>query len=192
METETKYIMSIGFSRPKKWKLFSWLIMLVEGTEFSHTFISWKCTNIDRRKVYEAVGSGSRKISNKTFKKHAYITDIFQFEVTYDELFKIDQMTHDEAGTPYGYRHVLGLLIMRIKNAFYRLIGSKNKAVNKYKDGRYSQICVEAGAYTVELAKRIDIPGDIEDYGMRDFHSFIAKHGIRISQEKLDKINENY
>ena len=55
-----KYTVSIGFSRRKKFAILSELIRLVEGTDFSHTFVSWKCTNIDRRKVYEAVGGGSR------------------------------------------------------------------------------------------------------------------------------------
>ena len=189
--SEEKYIVSIGFSRRKGFNIISRLISLVEGTEFSHTFVSWKCTNIDRRKVYEAVGSGSRKISNYTFKEKALVTDIFQFEVSCDELFKIDQYTHDEAGTPYGYKHLLGLFIMRVQGAFYKLFGIKKKATNPIKDGHYSQICVEAGAYVIELSKKIDIPGDIEDYGLREFYDFVSTQGKKVPQEKIDRINQN-
>jgi hypothetical protein len=60
---------SVGFSKPKKFKPLAFLIMLVGGTKYSHTFNTWKCTEISRRKVFEAVGSGIRIISNVTFKE---------------------------------------------------------------------------------------------------------------------------
>lgn len=185
-----KYTISIGFSRRKKFNLISRLISLVEGTEFSHTFVSWKCTNINRRKVYEAVGSGSRKISNVRFKEKAEVTHVFHFEVNAEDLFKVDQFTHDQAGTPYGYKHLVGIAIMRIKNCFYRLIGSNKKAGNPFKDGKYSQICVEAGALVIQLAdKTISIPGDIEDYGLKEFYEFVKKHGKQAPQYTIDRIN---
>jgi hypothetical protein len=186
---EKKYVISVGFSRPKKWKPVSVAIMFAENTHFSHTFVSWKCTFIDRRKVYEAVGGGSRKISNVRFKKEAYITDIFQFEVSEKALAKIDQFTHDQAGTPYGYKHLIGIGIMRIKNAWYKIVGSKKKATNHFKDGKYSQICVESGAYVIELAKGFNLPGNVEDYGLKEFYDFCAKYGEKVPQEKIDEIN---
>jgi hypothetical protein len=184
-----KYVVSVGFSKRKGFNFISRLISLVEGTEFSHAFVSWKCTNIDRRKVYEAVGSGSRKISNVRFKEKALVTDIFQFEVELEDLFKIDQFTHDEAGTPYGYKHLVGIATMRIKNMFYRLIKSDKKASNPFKDGKYSQICVEAGARVIELSKKIDMPGNIEDYGLKEFYDFVSIHGKSVPQERIRRIN---
>jgi hypothetical protein len=183
-----KHIVSIGFSKPKTWKPLSAAIMFAEGTDFSHTFVSWKCTFIDRRKVYEAVGSGSRKISNVRFKEKAEVTDIFQFEVDIETLCKIDQFTHDQAGTPYGYKHILGIGIMRFKNAWYKLIGSKKKAGNPFKDKHYSQICVEAGAYVMKQVG-IELPGNVEDYGLKEFYDFCAKYGKKVPQEKIDQIN---
>jgi hypothetical protein len=184
-----KYVVSIGFSKRKGFNLISRLISLVEGTDFSHTFVSWKCTFIDRRKVYEAVGSGSRKISNHRFKEKALVTDIYQFEVDEEALAKIDRFTHDEAGTPYGYKHLVGIAIMRLCGFVSRLFGLKKKCKNPFKDGNYSQICVESGALILEL-NGIDIPGDIEDYGLREFHQFVSAHGQKVPQEKIDQINQ--
>ena len=183
-----KYIVSVGFSRRKKFAIGSKVIMLFEGTNFSHTFVSWKCSNINRRKVYEAVGSGSRKISNHRFKEKALITDIFQFEITEEQMLKIDQFTHDEAGTPYGYKHLVGIAIMRFKNMFFRMFGSDRRAGNPFKDGHYSQICVESGAYVMKLAG-VEIPGNIENYGMKEFYDLAKKYGTEVPQEKVDKIN---
>lgn len=184
-----KYTVAVGFSKPKKWKPLSAAIMFAENTHFSHAFVSWKCTFIDRRKVYEAVGSGSRKISNTRFKENAEVTDIFHFEVDLETLRKIDQFTHDQAGTPYGYKHLIGIGIMRVKNAYYKSIGSNKKAGNPFKDGKYSQICVEAGAYVMQQVG-IELPGDVENYGLKEFYDFCAKHGKKVSQEQVDKINQ--
>lgn len=185
---EERYVISIGFSKRKNFNLISKSISWVEGSEFSHTFVSWRCTNIDRRKVYEAVGSGSRKISNVRFKEKAEVTHIFHFEVSANDLFLIDQFTHDQAGTPYGYKHLVGIGIMRIKNMFYRLSGSDKKAKNPFKDGQYSQICVESGALVMELAGK-KLPGNMEDYGLKEFFDFVKKHGKPVPQYTIDRIN---
>jgi hypothetical protein len=188
--SDEKYIISIGCSRPKDWKPLAEAIMLAEGTNFSHVFVSWKCTNIGRRKVYEAVGSGSRKISNERFKEKAHVVEIYQFEVSLEDLFKVDRFTHDQAGTPYGYKHLVGLTLMRIKGFLYRIMGLSRKAHNPFKDGDYSQICVEAGALVIQLAKNLKLPGNIEDYGLKEFYEFAKKHGKKVPQEKIDRINK--
>jgi hypothetical protein len=77
---------------------------------------------------------------------------------------------------------------MRVKNAIYRFFGSDHRAGNPFKDGNYSQICVEAGAYVMQLAG-IDIPGNVENYGMKEFYELAKKNGTPVSQEKLDRIN---
>lgn len=187
-----KYIISVGTSKSKNNNLLSKIIMMIEGTNFSHVFVSWKCEFIDRRKVYEAIGSGSRKISNTRFKEQSQVVDIYHFEVTEEDLRKIDQYTHDESGTPYGFKHLVGIGIMRMKNMFKRIMGKKANATNPFRDKHYSQICVEAGAYVIELAIKKEIPGNIENYGLKEFKEFLEKSGTKVPQEKIDRINGKY
>lgn len=180
--SETKYKVSIGFSRPKKWKPLAWLIMKFTGN-FSHTFTTWKCTNIQARKVFEAVGSGVRIISNHRFREKAFVVDVFSFEVSDEVIFWLDRYTHEQAGKPYGYKHILGL-------AYVILMGCVGvKVKNPFKDGRYSEICLESGAHILEQALGIDLPGDIEDYTLKEFYQIVAEHGGRAPQEKIDIIN---
>lgn len=174
---------SIGFSTRKKWALGSWLIRKVEKTEFSHTFISWKDEEIDRRKIFEAIGSGVRLIGNVVFKQKAKVIDLYDFEVPEEVFFWIEQYTHDQSGKPFGYKHIYGLFVMRIFGAF----GVKIK--NPYKDGDYSQICVESGAYIIEKGLKVDLPGDIEDYGLREYFDFVSKYGNKVPKEKIEEIN---
>jgi hypothetical protein len=178
---------SIGFSRPKKWKPLAWLIQKAEGSEYSHVFVTWHCTNIDRRKVFEAVGSGIRILSNTNFKKNAHIVELYQFEVEDATLFKIEQEAHDMTGKPYGYKALLGLAIMRVFNFFNRVFGLKGKQHNPFKDGNYSQVCVEAGGMVLD--KIVDLPLEFEDFGLKEFNDVVKSHGKRVSQRKVNKIN---
>lgn len=178
-----KSIVSIGFSRPKKFKLFSWLIMLVEGTKYSHTFVTWKCTNINERKVFEAIGSGVRIVSNYRFKEKSHIVEIYQFEVPVEVILWLDRYAHLQAGKPYGYKHILGLTIMKVAKFFGFNIA------NPFKDGKYSEICLESGAYIVEEGIKVDLPGDIEDYDLEQYNGLIAQYGVPVPQEKIDSIN---
>ena len=177
---------SIGFSRPKTWKPLAWLIMLVEGTEYSHVFVTWHCSNINRRKIFEAVGSGIRILSNVNFKKHAEVVELYSFQVTDDQLLDIEQSAHDMTGRPYGYKALVGLGIMRTFNFINRLFGIKGHQHNPFKDGDYSQICVEAAGMV--LSKFIELPNNIEDYGLLKINS-ISQIGEKANQEKLDRIN---
>jgi hypothetical protein len=184
-------IISIGFSKAKsKFAFLSRLISLVEGTESSHCFVTWKCPTIERRKVFEAVGSGIRVIGNHQFKKKALVVEIYQIEVPDEALVKIDQYSHDQSGKPYGYKHILGLALMRGVNAILKPFTSK-RIGNPYKDGKYSQICVEAASYVLEECAGVDVPGEIENYGLKEVIEFVKENGKEVPQEKIDRINGN-
>ena len=174
---------SIGFSRPKKWKPLAWLIMLIEGTNFSHTFVTRKCTNIGARKVFEAVGSGVRIISNNRFKEKAWVVEIYVFEVSDEVVHWLDRYSHEQAGKPYGFKHILGLALMRALKSI------NIKIANPFKDGKYSEVCVESGGQVVERGLGIDLPGDLEDYGLVEYHQFIKQYGEKAPPEKIARIN---
>lgn len=180
---------SIGFSKPKKWKPLAWLIQKIEGTEYSHVFVTWHCSSIQRRKVFEAVGSGIRILSNVNFKKHAEVVDLFHFEASDEQIIQIEQETHDQTGQPYGTKAIIGLGIMRLFNVFNRLFKLKGRQGNPFKDGEYSQVCVEAAARILFKLIKLPLPEDIENYGLKEMHDLVEKHGIKVSQSKLDKIN---
>lgn len=180
---------SIGFSKPHKWKPLAWLIKLVEGTEYSHVFVTWHCTNINRRKVFEAVGSGIRILSNVNFKKGAEVVEIYQFYVDDETLFKIEQEAHDMTGKPYGYKAILGLAIMRTFNFFNRLFRLKGRQGNPFKDGDYSQVCVEAAGMALKHIIKY-MPDEIENYGLIEINNLVSEHGEKAPQELIDRINK--
>ena len=163
--------------------------MLVEGTEYSHVFVTWHCDNIDRRKVFEAVGSGIRILSNHNFKKDAEVVELYHFYVDDATLFKIEQEAHDMTGKPYGFKALMGLCIMRVFNFFNRALRLKGRQGNPFKDGDYSQVCVEAAGMI--LKKMVTKLHDLfEDFGLKEMNSLVKDYGEQAPQKLLDKINK--
>jgi|GEM_PF-4719771 len=186
-------ILSVGESHPKKFKLGAVIIKAVECTDHTHSFISWCDEELSIRKVCESRGGGGRLVINEQFREENFIVRVFQYEVSQENLKALEvwAWTHLK---PYGYLHNLGIGIMRLENACLKLIRSKKKAVNRFKDGSYSSICVEQTAMAVAIATGIALPGDIEDYGLREMHDYNEQNVeigrcSKASQELLAQIN---
>lgn len=176
--------LSIGESKPKKWKPLASLIMLIEGTDHSHSFVSYKDSRLPKvRYVAEARGSGFRVISNHHFKRENHVVRIFQYEVDQITLDEIHMEIHLLLAKPYSYKQLIGLLIMRIAKMFTIRIP------NPFKDGKFSLICVEASARALFKAIKRILPSTIEDYGLKEMHGLNLKHGKQVSKEILARIN---
>jgi len=183
---------TVGFSKPNTWKPLAELIMFVGRTKYSHTFNTWKCKELQRRKVFEAIGSGLRIISNKIFKAHATIVELYHFDSVSDEdLLKMERLAHDMAGTEYGFKALIGLGISKLFNCINKKLRIKGKQGNLFKDGIKSNICIEASARQLCEILKIELPSDIENYDLKMYNAFIKRHGRAETQEKLDRINGN-
>jgi len=176
-----KVVLTIGESRPKTWKPLASLIMLVEGSDASHFFVSWRCTNLDVRKVGEARGSGGRLISNNEFKRTNRVVRGHQYEVSEETLFKVEKFLWENL-KGYAYKQIIGILWMRIVG----LLGIKIS--NPFRDGARSMVCTEVVLRVIEIIKGIDLPE--EDFGIVETQKFNIKHrDNEISKDKLERIN---
>ncbi len=162
-------ILSIGESRPKKWKVGAAVIEAVEGLDHTHSFISWKDTRLGIRKVGESRGGGGRIITNHQFKEENEVVRIFQYKIEEAKLDELEIWMWENL-RPYGFKHNLGLGIMRLENLVYKTVDIQKCAKNRFKDGDYSLICVEFSAKALQLALNMDFAGDTEDYGLREMH----------------------
>lgn len=174
--------LTIGEARPKTWKLLAWLIQIVEGVDHNHIFITWKDPKLGVRKVAEAKGSGSRFITNTFLKKDNYVVAVYHYNVEDEGLFEMEKWLWENL-TSYGYKHIFGLFLMRLG----KVLGFSSK--NYFKDGLYSQVCVELGARAIEKATKINLPGDVEDYGLREFQKLNLKYGRPGDEEQIKRIN---
>jgi uncharacterized protein YycO len=66
---------SVGFSRPKKRNVLSWLIMKVMGTNYSHTYLVFDVPATGQQVVMQANRRGVHCLEYSTFKKDNIIVD---------------------------------------------------------------------------------------------------------------------
>lgn len=176
--------LSIGESRPKSWKPMAQAIKLVEGTDHTHSFASYKDPRTGIRIVAEARGGGCRVVTNHHFKDENHVVRIFQYKITEEQLLAYEHYIWEQLGRPYAHKQLAGLLLMR----------SGITAGNPFKDGDFSQICVELSGKGIAHALGIELPSGIEDWGLREMHAYnqymysINKCDL-VTPEKLRRIN---
>jgi len=150
----------VYLSKPKNhpFPIFSWLVRLVEHTKYSHFIVGWYDGYLKKEIFYESTGSGMNFINKKLFlKKHKIIKE---FKFNSKNIYDIKKYAHDNAKRKYSIKQIFGLFIMRLLSLF------NIKISNPFKDGQYSQICVETAAYLLSKGKIINLPDNIEDYGL--------------------------
>lgn len=164
-------------TRPKNhiFPIISWLIMLVEKTNFSHVVARWYISALDRMTHYEAVGSGVNFTCKDLYEKKHQEVEIYEFSISESDLKEVAAYCHDNAGKKYSKKGILGLLLMRI----LRLFGIK--IANPYRDGEYSQYCVETLMRILRKAGyQVGTDEQIESYGLVECHELLKKLGKRI------------
>lgn len=108
----------IGFSKPKKFKLFSWIIRKIQKTPFSHVYIRFYSSKYERWLVYQASATSVNFIE---FKRFSDINEIIkEFEIPASETAKnnVVQKAIDLVGAPYGVKQVIGIGIVELLKDF--------------------------------------------------------------------------
>lgn len=147
-------------TKPKKFKIGSYLIRLFEMSDYSHVFIGIKDREIDKLTVYHATGKGGVNfINNETFLEHNQIVMEFETQETDAEYLEIKRLCHKYAGDDYGFMQLVGILFVRFWD-FFRV-----RVSNPWPMGK---VCSEVA---VEVAEKLGI-GFYDDHnqiGVRQF-----------------------
>lgn len=152
----------VGFSRPKAWwKLGSAIIRLVDGTPYSHVYISWQSEGMQRELVYQASGHGGVNFcSSKRFLADNVTLQAFMINEFPDEKRIVMQRCIDSAGDDYGYLQLIGIGLVRILNVL------KFRTRNPFPHGQVCSECVSRilhDAFKLNFAVPFDLisPHDV-------------------------------
>jgi hypothetical protein len=115
------FALTIGFSKPKKFKLLAWIIQKVEGTDFSHTYMKFHSDSLSRDLIYQASGLTVNFCGCTTFYSEHVEVDSYVIYVTDEQRIRILQKAIDLAGKSYGIKLLLGIGLVR----FYAMFGKK-------------------------------------------------------------------
>lgn len=131
----------IGFSRPIKTKIGSSLIMLLEETNFSHTFLD------TGDYIYQECVPSMSKTKLCDFLDHNKIVESFVIYVTDDQFSDIIDFCEEclVLHVPYGKLQIVGMGLIRMINQ----LGCKFK--NPCADGPKTMVCSEFIGYVLRI-----------------------------------------
>lgn len=156
----------IEFTRStKKFAPFSWLIMAVQRTPYSHVRLRWTNTT-GRNVIYEASGSHVRFIGTLAQKSLKTKTvDTFTFEVDKEQYRKLVDICMYYADVKYSLSQVIkiGLLSFGI---------CKRSLTN---DGEYAQVCSELVARVVKSVLGLKLNLDPDTAGPKELHEELKR-----------------
>lgn len=151
-------ILIFGFSTPKKQTIISRLIRLIEGTPYSHTYLSYYDEQFQGNIVYHAAFMNVHITPKQIFLDKNKVIEMYPRLVTDKQKQEILKLCGEYADTPYGHKQMIGMGFARL---VYLWFGKKIK--NPFADGPHTQVCSELmGRILHKLGDPVDL--DLLEY----------------------------
>lgn len=159
----------IGFSKPKTWKPFAWLIMAGYGIPYSHVYIKYRSDKYDRDLVYQASGTMVNFMGTAVFADHAQVVKEFDLEISDESRTKMIQFAIDNAGKPYGIWDAIGLAWVRLNELFDKKIS------NPFADDGKTYVCCELVAAILKECIGINVEEDLNKVTPKELYDLLTK-----------------
>jgi hypothetical protein len=143
----------VGFSKPKVWKPFSWLIMTGYGIPFDHVYIRWHSEKLNRDIVYQA-SSIMVNFMGAQFFVNNVVVDEFEIPISSAGKLAMVQFAMDNAGKPYGIKECFGLAWVRICALFGKTVP------NPFTFDGSTYVCSELAGYILDEYASLDVNKD--------------------------------
>lgn len=159
---------TFGFSRPKVWKPFAWLIMTAYTIPYSHSYIKIYSEKYDRYLIYQASSTMVNFMNMETFNEEALVVHETQVEVSPEQRSKILRYSIDNCGKPYGVKEVFGMGWVRINQWFGKEIQ------NPFSDQDKTLVCSELTSIVLRDCLNIKLPKDPDDMTPLDVYQLLS------------------
>jgi hypothetical protein len=159
----------VGFSRPKKKKILSSLIMAVEQTNYSHVYVKFYSKTYDRYLIYQASGTQVNFVGSCLFDNKNEVVQEFNISVDSSSFKEMITFCIDNAGVAYGVKQLAGIAIVK----FGKFIG-KNLS-NPWRDNKQTYVCSELVGYILKDYANIHVDLKMDDLSPKDIHNILNK-----------------
>ena len=156
---------TVEFTRPTKFfPVFSWIIRLIEKTEYSHVRLKWvSSTGIEV--IYEASGTNIKFKGPLAAKNTAVVVKSYDLIVDNAGYKRLVFLCMTYAGLEYGLVQLLGILLVKV----FRL------KKNPLSRGKKSQVCSELVGRFLEEVMGCKTGLDLDTAGVRDIEKVLNK-----------------
>ena len=160
---------TIGFSKAcTTFPIFSWLIMLVQKTPYSHVYLKYEDVYLGQTMYYQASHTLVNYMSEPIFLSQETVIKEFTFNVSDAAFLSSLQFAANQAGKPYGVLEICGLALVN----FALLFGIKMN--NPFKDAGATWICDQLQAALLETCENVKLPMPLNDMTPKDMYNLVS------------------
>jgi hypothetical protein len=167
--------LTIGFSRPKKWKPYAAAIMAIDKTDFDHCYMkfdspSWRCSFI-----YQSSGSRTNFVGDKFFFKNNIAVREYRIDISDEFYATMGNLMVSREGLPYPIIPTIGKAFAVVWNKIFR-----KKISNPFKKYLSRPDCIQEASIILSAACKIEVPLDMTSITPLPFSKFVETiPGIR-------------
>lgn len=167
----------VGFSRHKGFAPLSWLIMLIERTNFSHAYIKIYSESLNRSLIYQANNSGVWFIGEPSFLNKNIEVETYEFEISSTQKTKLLQFCVDNSGKSYGRLQLIGMSIVKLIKFLF------NKDIrNPFSNGSTLYVCSELVLKALEEITNLNVQKQ-DNIGIFDLEKLVKSLNKGIQHE---------
>lgn len=159
----------VGFSRPKKFKIFAFLIMKILKINYDHVYIRLHSDTYERDLIYQASKTMVNFMGSDIFDDENIVVKESVINMEDQDYKAMMQFAIDNAGKPYGVMSAVGLGIVKlIKQVF-------NKDINNpFGDGTTTWICDELVAYILKNFDSMNFNKNTDNLNPQDLYEQLS------------------
>lgn len=160
---------TIGFSRAStSFPIFSWLIMAVQKTPYSHCYLKYQDEYLGQTMYYQASHTLVNYMSAEVFLAQETVVQEFNFQVSDASYKAIMQFAANQAGKPYGVKEIFGLAVVELALA----VGIKMQ--NPFKEAGTTWICDQLIASLVQSCEGVTLPMPLDNMTPKDMFALVS------------------
>lgn len=160
----------IGFSKPKKFKIFAWIIMKLWNRPYDHVYCKFHSDTYQRDIIYQASKTMVNFMGTNVFLEENIIYKEFNLNINDVQYIELMQFAIDNAGLLYGIIPAIGLGIQQL---VWDLLQKYIK--NPFANGEKGWFCSKLITFIVENFTTVNFSKPIDLTSPRDLLELLEK-----------------
>ena len=165
----------IGFSTPKKWKVFPFIIRSIDNTLYSHSYWRFESSTWGLDFIYQNSGLHTNFMTSILFEKINKIIVEYEIEVTEEIYNKIGRLCALREGKNYAVLEIIGKGYVFLIRSFLKIFSKKDfKIKNPFSDGDKTTDCIQEASEVLRSGLNIKSNLDMDSVAIKPWHDFVS------------------
>lgn len=167
----------IGFSRPKKWHIFSSLIMWWDKSDVSHGYFRFHSVSWGQDFIYQASHSRTNFMGGDYFDSLNVTVEEFFIPVDDGTEAKVGALCVKREGKPYAIKQAIGIILVNI--TYLISFGKIKIKKNPFANGDAETVCIEEVAEILKETLGLSSGLDTDMISVKPFREWVRSIAVK-------------